>query len=208
MPLFKKRSFFHHYTDVINNGGGQATYELIKYIENETDYDISLVWESMLRISSLSDLVRCAQLNRILSSNVVIKNITNSLKLGVIFYLFYDDIFAESVEYLKNFPAGTDILITTNTKEKKNLIQKYLERLYIKAEILVISNRGRDISALLVGGADFVKKHDLICFAHDKKVIEIKPEGVGRSWRYKLYQNMFATKEYVENIIRDRKSVV
>lgn len=201
MPLFKKRSFFHHYTDVINNGGGQATYELIKYIENETDYDISLVWESMLRISSLSDLVRCAQLNRILSSNVVIKNITNSLKLGVIFYLFYDDIFAESVEYLKNFPAGTDILITTNTKEKKNLIQKYLERLYIKAEILVISNRGRDISALLVGGADFVKKHDLICFAHDKKVIEFKPEGVGRSWRYKLYQNMFATKEYVENII-------
>ncbi len=201
MPLFKKRSFFHHYTDVMNNAGGQATYELIKYIENETDYDISLVWETMLRSSSLSDLVRCAQLNRVLSNKVVIKNITKSLNLGVIFHLFYDDIFEESVEYLKNFPTGTDILITTNTQEKKNLIQKYLDRLYIKAEILVINNRGRDISALLVGGADFVKKHDLICFAHDKKTLQIKPEGVGRSWRYKLYQNMFATKEYVENII-------
>ena len=201
MPLFKKRSFFHHYTDVMNNAGGQATYELINYIENETDYDISLVWKSMLRTSSLSDLVRCAQLNRVLSSKVVINESNGSQKVGVIFHLFYDDIFSESIEYLKNFSDDIDILITTNTKEKKELIQKYIDKLSIKAEVLVIGNRGRDVSALLVAGADFVKKHDLICFAHDKKTLQIKPEGVGRSWRYKLYQNMFSTKEYVANVI-------
>ena len=201
MPLFKKRSFFHHYTDVINNAGGQATYELIDYIENETDYDMSLVWQSLLRTCSLSDLVRCSQLNRVLSSRTIIQENTNLLKVGFIFHLFYDDIFAESVEYLKNFSSNTDILITTNTKEKKELIQKYLDELEIKAEVSVINNRGRDVSALLVAGADFVKEHDLICFAHDKKTTQIKPEGVGRSWRYKLYKNMFATKEYVSNVI-------
>lgn len=201
MPLFKKRSFFHHYTDTLANAGGQATYELINYIENETDYDMSLVWKSILRTCSLSDMVRCAQLNRVLSSKAVVEKGNGALKTGVIFHLFYDDIFEESIQYLNSFPAETDILITTDTEKKKKTIQELLEKQGIKAEITVISNRGRDISALLVGGADFVKKHDLICFAHDKKTTQIKPEGVGRSWRYKLYQNTFATKEYVENVI-------
>lgn len=201
MPLFKKRSFFHHYTDVMNNAGGQATYELINYIENETDYDMSMVWRAVLRTCSLSDLVRCAQLNRVLSSKMVMKEKPNTLKLGVIFHLYYDDIFEESIGYLQSFSPDTDILITTNTEEKKELIQEYLKKSNIKANISVIDNRGRDVSSLLVGGADFVKKHDLICFAHDKKTTQMKPEGVGRSWRYKLYQNMFATKEYVENVI-------
>lgn len=201
MPLFKKRSFFHHYTDVMNNAGGQATYELINYIQNETDYDLSLVWKSLLRTCSLSDIVRCAQMNRVLSSKAVIGENTGSLKTGAIFHLFYDDIFEESITYLDSFPSDTDILITTDTAEKKALIEKYLDKLNVKAEISVISNRGRDISALLVAGAEFVKGHDLICFAHDKKTLQIKPEGVGRSWRYKLYQNVFATKEYVSNVI-------
>lgn len=201
MPLFKKRSFFHHYTDIMANTGGQSAYELIKYIESETDYDMSLVWKSILRTCSLSDMVRCAQLNRVLSSKTITGENRGSLKVGVIFHLFYEDIFEESIQYLKSFSSDTDILITTNNEKKAKAIQALLEKQGTQAAISVISNRGRDISALLVGGAEFVKEHGLICFAHDKKTAQIKPEGVGRSWRYKLYQNTFGTKEYVENVI-------
>lgn len=202
MPLFKKRSFFHHYTDVMNNTAGEATYELIRFIDAETDYDMSLVWKSILRTASLSDLVRCAQLNRVLSSTAVIDSANNiTSRVGVVYHAFYEDLFDESLTYLTNFPLGTEFLITTNTEEKKALLQDKVNKIGIDAEIVVVGNRGRDVSALLVGASDFVKNFDLICFAHDKKTTQIKPESVGRSWFNKLNQNMFATKEYVENVI-------
>lgn len=200
MPLFKKRSFFHHYNNVLSNSAGEATFELIHFLETETNYDMSMVWRSILRTASLSDLVRCAQLNRVLSSKAVLGD-TGSSKIGVVYHAFYEDLFDESLSYLNNFPENTDFLITTNSEEKKEILQKKLKNMTIAAQVVVTENRGRDVSALLVGAADFVRKYDLICFAHDKKTTQIKPASVGRSWNYKLHQNMFGTKEYVANVI-------
>ncbi len=201
MPLFKKRSFFHHYTDVMNNTGGEATYELINFIEEETDYDMSMVWKSVLRITSLSDLVRCAQLNRVLSSKAVIGGSLCAAKIGVVYHAFYEDLFDESIAYLRNFPKGTEYLISTGSEKNRNILQNKLKIKNIDATVTVVENRGRDASALLVGAIDFIKKFDLICFAHDKKAANIYPETVGHSWFNKLNQNMFATKEYVINVI-------
>ena len=200
MPLFKKRSFVHHYTDIMNNGGGEATAQLIRFIEQETDYDMSMVWKSILRTGSLSDIVRCAQLNRVLPSTTVNSSKTE-YRVGVVYHAYYPDLFDESFEYLSNFPDGTEFLITTNTEEKKEAIERKIQEYGISAKTTVVENRGRDVSALLVGAADFVNKFDLVCFAHDKKSSQIRPEGVGRSWRYKLNENMFGTKEFVLNVI-------
>ncbi len=202
MPLFKKRSFFHHYTDVLNNTAGEATVRLIRFIENETDYDMNLVWQSILRTSSLSDIVRCAQLNRVLPSEVLVNNADkNKLKVGLVYHAYYLDLFDEAISYIKNFPHGTDVLITTNTTEKKELFDEKLKAAGLQGNVIVIENRGRDVSSLLVGAAEFVFKYDLICFAHDKKTSQVIPSSVGRSWAYKINENMFATKEYVLNII-------
>ena len=43
MPLFKKRSFFHHYTDVLNHSAGEATARLVRFLQEETNYDMDLV---------------------------------------------------------------------------------------------------------------------------------------------------------------------
>lgn len=203
MPLFKKRSFFHHYTDVLYYTTGEATVRLIDFIEEKTDYDMELVWESILRTNSLSDIVRCAQLNRVLPDQIVVgKERKNSLKVGLVFHAYYEALFDESIGYLNHFPDSTEILITTNSAEKKRLLEEKLSKAKRKAEVIVIENRGRDVSSLLVGAADFVFKFDLICFAHDKKSTQITPHSVGRSWAYKLNENMFATKEYVLNVIK------
>ncbi|WP_277668742.1 rhamnan synthesis F family protein [Caproiciproducens galactitolivorans] len=202
MPLFKKRSFFHHYTDVLNNTAGEATARLIAFIENETDYDMDLVWASILRTSSLSDVVRCAQLNRVLPRDIfVAPKDTQKLKVGLVYHAYYKDLFDENISYMQNFPDGTDILITTNTEEKKELLEKKLKAAGLKGNVIVIENRGRDVSSLLVGAAEFVFHYDLICFAHDKKTTQVLPHSVGRSWSYKINENLFASKEYVSNII-------
>ena len=200
MPLIKKRSFFHHYTDTLRNTGGEATARLIDFIQAKTDYDMNLIWQSVLRTKSLSDLVRCAQLNRVLSDEMTTHSNT-SLRVGAIYHAYYPDLFDEDIRYIKNFPKYVDVLITTTSEEKKISIEAKLEKVQLNAQVSVVENRGRDVSALLVGGADFIKKHDIICFVHDKKSSQIKPDSIGRSWAYKLHENVLGSQEYIENVI-------
>ena len=202
MPLFKKRSFSHHYTDVLNNTEGEATVRLMRYLEENTDYDMNLVWSSILRTNSLSDIVRCAQLNRVLPRDYVLPGRSPSaLKVGVIFHAYYPDLFDENIAYIRNFPDDTGILITTNTEEKKAQLEEKLKKAGRTGKVIVICNRGRDVSSLLVGGAEFVTQYDLICFSHDKKTSQVLPSSVGRSWAYKINENIYPTKEYVLNVI-------
>lgn len=201
MPLFKKRSFFHHYTDVLYNTAGEATVRLISFIENSTDYDMHLVWNSILRTNNLADIVRCAQLNRVLSRDISTSEKKSSLKVGLVYHAYYEDLFDEDISYIQNFPDNSGIFITTNTAEKKALLDKKLKNVGCKANVEVIENRGRDVSSLLTAAAKFVFDYDLVCFAHDKKSAHANPFSVGRSWAYKVNENIFATKEYVSNII-------
>ena len=100
-----------------------------------------------------------------------------------------------------NFPAFTGVLITTDTQEKKAALETKLRSTGRKGEVIVIENRGRDVSSLLVGAAEFVRQYDLICFVHEKKTPQIKPYTVGRSWAYKLHENTCGTREFVQNVI-------
>lgn len=201
MPLFKKRSLFHHYTDVLNNTAGEATAKLLRFLAEETDYDQNMIWQTVLRTASLSDLVRCAQLNRVLPRDMLAdESGESSLRVGLVYHAYYEDLFDEAVAYIQNFPENTGILLTTNTEEKKALLEEKLEKAGRVAVVRKIENRGRDVSSLLVGAADFVFCYDLICFAHDKKTSQVLPHSVGRSWAYKLDENIFATKEYVANV--------
>ena len=202
MPLFKKRSFFHHFTDVQHYNAGEATARLIHFLEEETDYDMNLVWDSVLRTCNLADVVRCAQLNRVLPRDrIAVPEHKSTLKVGLIYHAYYVDLMDESVAYIQNFPDDAEVLVTTDTEEKKLLIQEKLEDIGRRCKVKVIENRGRDISSLLVGGADFVSRHDLICFVHDKKSPQMQPPNVGRSWAYKLHENVIASKAYVANVI-------
>jgi rhamnosyltransferase len=200
MPLIKKRSFFHHYTDVLSNTCGEATSDIMEFIAKYTNYDMSFVWKSILRTSSLSDVVRCAQLRRILPKDYAY-NSNVKLKVGIVFHFYYPELFDENLCYIKMFPKGCGVLITVSSGEKKKFLQEKLRELQLEAEVTLIENRGRDVSSLLIGAKDFIKNYDLICFTHDKKSLQNKPESVGRSWAYKLNENLYGSKEFILNTI-------
>lgn len=201
MPFFKKRSFFHHYTDTLYNTAGEATARLLRFLQVETDYNLSLVWKSILRTNNLSDIVRCAQLNRVLPRDLDIASAQKKLRVGVIYHSYYEDLFDANIAYILNFPADVGILITTNNEVKRTILVEKLKAAGREGTVIVIENRGRDVSSLLVGGAEFVKHYDLVCFAHDKKSEHTRPKSVGRSWAFKVDENMFPTAAYVSNVI-------
>lgn len=200
-PLIKKKVFSEAYTELISQCVGQPSQEVFDFLDESGLYDVNLIWSNLLRTQDLSVLVRDCHLVRILPRDYKASLDYRPISVGVVCHAFYTDLFEETIRLLCGFPKGTEFLITTNTEEKKRTFFDLFSPHGYKFEIRVIENRGRDISALLVGARDFVKNFDLICFSHDKKTTQQSPGSVGISWAYELNQNMIATNNYISNVI-------
>ena len=200
IPLIKVRSFFHPYHDTLQNTAGESAYRLLHFIEKNTKYPTELIWKYLLRTKNLADLTRQAALKRVLSNEIHPKE-KSSTKIGVIYHAFYPDLFDDSLSYLKNFPSNACLMITTNSEEKKVILENKLKTMGMTAEIKVAGNRGRDVSSLLVEGRDFIKNFDLVCFAHDKKSSQLQPSTLAKSWAYKLHENVCGSRCLIENIV-------
>jgi len=55
-PVFKRKSFFNIYGEFLGVSCGQSTWELYNYLANETNYDVGMIWESILRTCNLEDV--------------------------------------------------------------------------------------------------------------------------------------------------------
>ena len=80
-------------------------------------------------------------------------------------------------------------------------MREYCKQFPYNFDVRVIENRGRDVSALLVGCGEDLFQYDYVCFAHDKKVTQLSPQSIGDGFAYKCFENILASKEYVSNVI-------
>lgn len=203
IPLIKIRSFFHHYTDTINHDAGLATLFLMDFLKKNTKYPEKLIWSYLLKEKNLAEIIWPCQLNFTLPKEQVINPApTKQSNVGCVFHAYFEDLFDETLGYLeKLYKANVQILITTDTQKKRDILATLCNQHRISIEIKVIENRGRDVSALLVGASDFISKFDLVLFAHDKKSSQYPFKSVGRSWRLKLYEDTMGSSEYIRNVI-------
>ena len=201
IPLIKKRSFFHHYTDVLYNTAGEATLNLIDYIKTNTSYNLSFVWKSLLRTNNLSDLVNNAQLRRILPSNFHTSEKKSDMKICLFFHCYYADLFDESIGVMKRFPKSTEIIVTTSSAEKFSILNQKLNKNKICAKCILVENRGRDVSPLLVEFSKLTNNFDLVCFTHDKKCPDGPTASVGRSWARKIEDSLYPSTEFILNVV-------
>lgn len=105
---------------MLSNTAGEATADLIEYLEKYTNYDMAYIWTSMLRTADLANLVRCAQLNRVLPRDFLLPSSEEcAMKLGLVYHMYYEDLFEESIADIKKFPKYTKIFITTTSEDKK-----------------------------------------------------------------------------------------
>lgn len=116
----------------------------------------------------------------------------------MIAHLVYDDMFERYGHYLKNIPAETDIIITTNTPEKEARLKELYGDI---ASVRLVTNRGRDMSALLVGCRDILMKYEFLCFVHDKKSSQKEFASVGAEFDRLNWENMLHSEGYIRNII-------
>ncbi len=202
-PMFKRRSFMQDYNVVLNESCGQEAMLLYDYLEKHTDYDTDLLWDNLLRVENLADLKRNFQWNYVLSGDTSKKpGIAAEKKLALVMHIHFPELIEACKNYASAMPDTADIYITTNTEEKKKLIEESFATLPCnKLDVRVVPNKGRDVGPFLVEFADSFEQYDYICHVHDKKAGQVKPGSIGTSFAYKCFENTLKSKTYVENVI-------
>jgi len=199
-PIFKRRSFFHSYEDVLHQAVGNATVELYEYLRDHTDFDTNLIWDNALRSMNMADLVKNLQLTYVLPTQTVTRE-PKQQKVALIAHLYYMDLVEPTLEYIRNMPEGIDIFLSTSSPEKVEQVKVACQGLPYNIEVRLVENRGRDVGPFLVGWKDVVQNYDVVCYTHDKKVTQLSPYSVGDGFAYKCFENLLPTRDFVKNVI-------
>ena len=204
VPIIRRKAFFDP------NGSLDFCTDIprqtMQYIDEQTDYDNNLILENLLRTNNLYDLKNWFNWNIILPLDYS-RVLPEGKRIAVIFHTYYDDIMGQYLHNIETFPDGTDFYFTTDTEKKIASLRELLAPLEERSrvEYRLVENRGRDMSALLVGCKDVVLDggYDLICFMHDKKGIgnSIEFSCVGKSFSDCCFENTAASADYVNNVI-------
>lgn len=202
-PIFKRKTFFNYYDEYLDVSCGQPAYELYEYLRTKTNYDVDLIWETILRTAHMADIKDRMQLNYILPTEVELPKTGNPPpKVALFLHLYFLDLLDYCKKYVEAMPPGADIYITTQTEEKKAKIEEgFADLTGYNVKVILAQNRGREISAHFIELKPYYDKYDFICFVHDKKARHIKPYSVGESFSYHCFENVLHNQIYVNNII-------
>lgn len=200
-PIFKRKTFYNIYEEFFISCNGEPAMEFYEYLRKKTNYDVNLIWDNLLRTVNMWDLKERMQLNYILPPNIS-SSIVGNKRVALMIHLYFEDKIDYCLHYVQSMPQNSDIYITTDMEEKKLLIeQKFASIKCNNLTVLVIENRGRDVSSLLVALRPYVYNYDYICFVHDKKVLQLKPYMIGESFASKCFENLLGTQDFVNNVI-------
>ena len=203
LPVLKRKAFKLPRDIHLRYNMASDISNTIKYLEENTDYDTSLIFKYFLRTMEPSQIVDILNLVKVIPKNQL-SSYYSDKKVIVIAHLFYDDIWEYAFNYLKNVPPYIDILVTTDTYEKRDFFEENIaNNLENNVKVLKIEARGRDMASLLVGAKDIIKDYDYFCFMHDKKSQGKEFITVGATFRDVLWENNLASPHYINEIVRE-----
>lgn len=198
---FVSRYLFCVSRDVeLNYNFGNEAENVLEFLKEKTTYDISLIFDYIIKNSSPFELW-----TKINASYIIDKEWCKEEEFNcnavLVAHLFYIDLLDNSIEYLKNVPEWIDIIITVNYDEIFELVNEKCKKMK-NCKVFKVSSRGREWSALLIGIKDELINYDYIGFIHDKKSKQMYYSTVGESFNRYLWDNMLASKEYIINSLR------
>lgn len=183
---------------------GNDLWRAIQFIREKTEYDIDLIIQNVIKRINLYDLIRQFNLNYVVTPQD--EWIPKNKRYAIFAHLFYDDLFAYSVSMLLNVPPCFDIYISIGDAEKRVTLEKELDSRNLgkrrsKITIYAFNEKGRDLSALLVGFRENVLLYDVVCFIHDKKSNQMNYSTVGENFNNHLWENMLKSREHIYKIL-------
>jgi lipopolysaccharide biosynthesis protein len=201
-----KRSLFTGDTAFIE----ENAIDLVRTLEimrETSNYDERMIWTNVARLAQLRTLNANAALMSILSDETSSKKVNANKygKIAVCAHIYYVDMLDEVFTKTNNIPVPYDFIATTETDEKKRLIEEAASRQPNIRKVIVRKveqNRGRDMSALFISCRDlFLDDHyDLVCRLHTKKTPQVQ-HAMGALFKRHMIDNILKSRGYVINLL-------
>jgi len=212
LPVIKRKNFSTEYDVVIGTTVGDSTRKAFEYIRKNTVYDVDLIWDYILRTTSLRVIKDNLDLVYALPDDYVQRNgadfdsnrSSRGLKVALFMLITYEDQIEFCADYANSISESADIYVTTLSDDMKIKLQKRFNDIKCnKLEVIVLpgNHKGRDVSALWVALKPYINNYDYICFTHNKKSTQDKPYTIGRGFAQRCFGNLLASGEYVENVL-------
>ncbi|WP_217596223.1 rhamnan synthesis F family protein [Cohnella sp. GbtcB17] len=201
-PLIKRKAFANREDKDIGIMGNEKKNELVKIIEQTTEYNVNLIWDNLLRTCDIGDIRTTLHLDYIFSTHVknmnesffknntavVVANITDAKELP------------SWLDYLKHIPAWISLVVTTASVEIAAAIRTNVNH----AVVRMVEDRLHPLDVFLYNCADFITKYEYLCFLHDQVPEDLREsEREGRSFRSLIWENTIASAEYIVNVINE-----
>ena len=184
-------------------GYGKDPRRTLEYIDKHTDYDVNMIWDYILRTKNMTQIWNQLQLKYVVSRENIEKPFNYDKKIAVILHIYYTDLVECLATYCENFPSQTKFYITTTREETEKAIEKAFKSRKLDFVCKIRPNVGVAMSTLWITYADIVLngEYEYICYFHDKKSPYTQFGIHGEQFATRCYENLFGTKEVVQNII-------
>ncbi|KAB1659476.1 glycosyltransferase [Pseudoclavibacter chungangensis] len=203
VPIMKRRVFFH---DPLHNDKVPIiARDALETVERTSDYPVELVYANLARTSQPRNFHTNASMMEILPDQDLTDPDVPAPSVAVICHLYYDDLIDEIMAHVDNVPGAPDVFITTTDEGRRARILEGIARHGYTGNVdvrVIESNRGRDISAFLVGCHDVLtdERYELIVKIHGKKSVQ-DGFNAGQWFKRHLLENLLPNRGYTANLI-------
>lgn len=201
VPLVKRKTFFYEYENLLSNSDASQARRVMRYLEENTDYDTSLIWENMLRTQNIADLIRTNQLFFTLPDTLSTRRSVDK-RIAVVCHIFHMERMQQMFEYLSRLPGVFDLYLITTSESKADTLREVFSKGNWKSlTVLLNAESGREVSSLFISMRPYVMNYDYVCFLHSKKVERYKRTVKGDIMFTHCMENMVVSEDYFNNVI-------
>ncbi|EUB83003.1 rhamnan synthesis F family protein [Pseudomonas sp. GM30] len=201
-PILKRRPFFHD--PIFLEQNAMTLKGVMKKIEEDSDYDTSLIWKNVVRSTQPRTLHTNMDLLEVLPGEDFEELSSKPRRIAVLAHLYYDDMLEEAMSYITNIPYAYDLYITTSDEQKKKNIELALLKYDVnKFEVRVTEeNRGRDMGSLFMTLRDVLLsgQYDYLCRVHSKKSPQ-NGHNMALLFKQHMFDNLLHSPGYVKRVI-------
>ena len=123
-------------------------------------------------------------------------------KIAIHLHLYYIDLANDLLPFFAQMPFDFDLFITIVDAKQSQLVEQKAVKLcgnhLVNLKIIVVPNRGRDISAFFVGLKSIYQNYDYLCHVHSKKSLYSGKEKL--DWCKYLFSSLFKSELHIKKI--------
>jgi lipopolysaccharide biosynthesis protein len=121
----------------------------------------------------------------------------DSPRIGAVVHIFYPEFAAEFAEALRHLGPDAQVMITTDTAEKRAaILEAFAGWPEDAVAVRLVANRGRDIAPKLTAFTHRYSEFDLLLFMHSK----LAGSKAGQDWRENLIAGLIGSEAVVRSI--------